>query len=76
MFDSIDNEDVRKLWTVKYPNILDKSPIIEGKWFIEVGDWDEFRTPRKINNPTWGNIAKTMNENDGHHEFFGRYIHR
>jgi len=69
MFESVDDEDVRKSWTVRYPNILDKSPIIEGKWFIEVGDWEHRRTLRKINKITWEDIADMMNLNDGHHVF-------
>lgn len=71
IFNSADEDDdpSEKSWIVNYPNILDKTPIIEGKWFIRVDDWERYRSPRKITNPTWKDIARICQQNDGHHVF-------
>jgi hypothetical protein len=67
MFESIDEDGY--LWLISYPDFNDKTPLIEGKWFIQINDWNGYETKRPIDNPTWMNIADTLERNDGHHIF-------
>ena len=58
-----------KGWIVAYPDFQSETPLIEGEWIIKIADWDEYKTPFPIKNPTWRHIADILERNDGHHIF-------